>query len=214
MSAREGIDAVPGTDNTAGDMAPTQGTWRRPMLVLVPLALFALLAVLFAFALSKGDPSKLPSALIGKPAPAISLPGIEGLTARSGQALPGFSTADLAKGQPVVVNFWASWCAPCVEEHPLLVQLAEQAKVRLIGVNYKDQPENARRFLARLGNPFEAVGADANGRAAIEWGVYGMPETFVLDGKGNITYKHVGPITRATLDSRILPAIEQARGVR
>lgn len=184
------------------------------MLLIVPLALFALLAVLFAFALSKGDPSKLPSALIGKPAPVISLPGIEGLTTRSGQALPGFSTADLAKGQPTVVNFWASWCAPCVEEHPLLVQLAEQSKVRVIGVNYKDQPENARRFLARLGNPFEAVGADTNGRAAIEWGVYGMPETFVLDGKGNIAYKHVGPITRATLESRILPAIEQARAAR
>jgi cytochrome c biogenesis protein CcmG, thiol:disulfide interchange protein DsbE len=203
---------------TTPPLAPSEPTdrrkRRRPALVVVPLALFGFVAVLFAFALTKGDPSKLPSALIGRPAPAIVLPAVDGLMAASGRPMPGFSTVDLTDGKPTVVNFWASWCAPCVEEHPLLVQLAEQTGVRLVGVNYKDQPENARRFLARLGNPFAAVGVDANGRAAIEWGVYGMPETFVLDGKGTIVHKHVGPITRASLDSGIIPAIAQARSRR
>ncbi len=186
---------------------------RRPWLVLAPVAIFAGLAVLFAFALGKGDPSKLPSALIGKPAPALALAPVPGLTGSS-KPLAGFSDADLASGKVSVVNFWASWCTPCVEEHPHLLALAKTAGVSIFGVNHKDQPTNAARFIERYGNPYTAVGADPNGRVAIEWGVYGMPETFIVDGHGRIAYKHVGPITRDSLHSRVLPAIERAKANR
>jgi cytochrome c biogenesis protein CcmG, thiol:disulfide interchange protein DsbE len=180
-------------------------------LLIWPLAIFTVLAIVFAFALRSGDPSKLPSALIGRTAPAIELQGLEGLT-EAGRPVGGFASADLANGQVSVVNFWASWCIPCVQEHPVLVALQERTGVRVYGVNYKDQAAAARRFLGRYGNPFFAVGVDGNGRAAIEWGVYGMPETFVLNGEGRIVYKHVGPITPETLDARIIPAIRAAQG--
>jgi len=111
-----------------------------------------------------------------------------------------------------VVNFWASWCVPCVQEHPVLVALREQTGVRVYGINYKDQAAAARRFLGRYGKPYVAVGVDGNGRAAIEWGVYGMPETFIVSGEGRIVHKHVGPITFATLERRIIPAIRAAQG--
>jgi cytochrome c biogenesis protein CcmG/thiol:disulfide interchange protein DsbE len=175
----------------------------------LPLAIFCTLALIFAFALKSGDPSKLPSALIGKPVPAITLAGLDGLS-DGGRAVDGFASADLAAGQVSVVNFWASWCLPCVQEHPLLVALKDKTGVRLYGVNYKDQAAAARRFLGRYGNPFAAVGVDGDGRAAIEWGVYGMPETFVIDGQGRIAYKHVGPITAQTLETKIIPAIRAA----
>jgi cytochrome c biogenesis protein CcmG, thiol:disulfide interchange protein DsbE len=185
---------------------------RSPRMGLLgwPLAIFALFAVVFAFGLSTGDPSKLPSALIGKQAPPMTLPALEGLT-DSTHTVPGFDTAELAGGEVSVVNFWASWCVPCVQEHPLLVALAQRTGARLYGVNYKDQAASARRFLGRYGNPFFAVGVDGNGRAAIEWGVYGMPETFIVNGKGAIVYKHVGPITAESLDAKIIPAIRAAR---
>jgi cytochrome c biogenesis protein CcmG, thiol:disulfide interchange protein DsbE len=169
-----------------------------------PLAVFALIAVVFAYALTKSDPSKLPSALIGKDAPRLALAPLEGLP------LPGLGETDLADGKPVVVNFWASWCAPCVAEHPLLVELVRQTGVRLVGINHKDTAVNARRFLGRYGNPFAIVGVDGNGRASIEWGVYGMPETFVLDGRGRIVFKHVGPISEDSLRRDIVPAIARA----
>lgn len=175
-----------------------------------PLAIFLVMAGLFAVALHSGDPSKLPSALIGKAAPALALEPIEGL-ADGPRSVGSFTAADLAEGQVSVVNFWASWCIPCVQEHPLLVALKERTGVRLYGVNYKDQTAAARRFLGRYGNPFTAVGADANGRAAIEWGVYGMPETFVVNGKGQIVYKHVGPIGPESLETKIIPAIKAAQ---
>ncbi|HEV7534545.1 MAG TPA: DsbE family thiol:disulfide interchange protein [Acidimicrobiia bacterium] len=181
----------------------------RPRALIWPLAIFTALAVVFAFALRGGDPSKLPSALIGKAAPALELAGLEGLT-EAGRPVGGFTSADLAKGQVSVVNFWASWCVPCVQEHPVLVALQERTGVRVYGVNYKDQAAAARRFLGRYGNPFAAVGVDGNGRAAIEWGVYGMPETFIVNGEGRIAYKHVGPITPETLEARIIPAIRAA----
>jgi len=183
---------------------------QRSRALIWPLAIFAVMAALFAFALRSGDPSKLPSALIGKPAPAVSLPALDGLN-DGGRPVAGFDTADLAKGEVTVVNFWASWCAPCVQEHPLLVALKEQTGVKLYGINYKDQAATARRFLGRYGNPFTAVGVDGNGRAAIEWGVTGMPETFIVNGKGEIVYKHIGPISPQTLEGKIIPLVRAAR---
>jgi cytochrome c biogenesis protein CcmG, thiol:disulfide interchange protein DsbE len=174
-----------------------------------PLAVFVLLAAIFALALWTGDPSKLPSALIGKTTPDIVQQPLEGL-GDSGRPIAGLASADLAKGQVSVVNFWASWCIPCAQEHPLLLALKERTGAHLYGVNYKDQTAAALRFLARYGNPFIAVRMDSNGRAGIEWGVYGIPETFVVNGKGEIVYKHVGPITPETLDRDIIPAIRSA----
>ncbi len=176
----------------------------------VPAGIFLALAALFAFALKTGDPSRLPSALIGKPAPAITLPALDGLGS-PGSPIPGFATAALPKGEVAIVNFWASWCGPCVQEHPFLQDIARRAGVKIYGVNYKDQAGNALAFLTRLGNPFTAVGVDADGRAAIEWGVYGMPETFVIDGAGRIAHKHVGAIDAMNLEARILPAIAAAK---
>lgn len=171
---------------------------RSPWLYAIPLLVFAALAAVFAKGLFSGDASKVPSALIGKPAPAITLTPLEGLQ-RDGQPVPSFGMADLAKGKATIVNVFASWCAPCRVEHPFLVAMADspavkQGKVQLVGFNYKDETENARRFLGALGNPYSAVGADRGGRAAIEWGVYGVPETFLIGPDGRILDKHVGPL--------------------
>jgi cytochrome c biogenesis protein CcmG/thiol:disulfide interchange protein DsbE len=179
--------------------------------VAAPFVIFAAVAAMFAFALTLGDPSKLPSALIGRPVPQTEFPALEGLVAE-GQPVPGFTSADLAKGSVRIVNFWASWCTECIEEHPLLDELKSRAGVDIFGVSYKDQAAAARRYLGRYGNPYAAVGVDPNGRNAIEWGVYGMPETFVINGRGEIAYKHVGPISKESLEKTLLPAIEKARG--
>jgi cytochrome c biogenesis protein CcmG/thiol:disulfide interchange protein DsbE len=181
---------------------------RRRLIVLVPLALFLALALLFLFRLNAGDPSLIPSALIGHPAPQTVLPPVAGLE-RDGKAVPGIDAADF-KGAVTVVNVWASWCVPCRDEAPLLVQLAKDPRVRVIGINYKDEPDNARRFLGRYGDPYAATGADKNGRAAIEWGVYGVPETFVVGKDGRIAYKMVGPITADNFDTLLKPLIEKA----
>jgi cytochrome c biogenesis protein CcmG/thiol:disulfide interchange protein DsbE len=183
-------------------------------LLLAPALIFAAVVLMFAFALQKGDPSKLPSALIGKPAPALDLPPLDGLALAGGQPAVGLTRQALTAGKVSVVNFWASWCGPCVEEHPLLVKLSGNPDIHLYGINYKDAAVNARRFLGRYGNPFSTVGVDANGRAAIDWGVYGMPETFVIDGQGVITYKHVGPLTPRSFATQLLPAIEAANARR
>jgi cytochrome c biogenesis protein CcmG/thiol:disulfide interchange protein DsbE len=180
---------------------------RRSRALLWPLAAFCALAALFALALRSGDPSHLPSALIGKPAPQMALAGLPDLVDGS-RPVPGFASDEL-KGHASVVNFWASWCVPCEQEHPLLLALQARG-VLIYGVNYKDQASVARRFLDRHGNPFAAVGVDGGGRAAIEWGVYGMPETFVVDAKGVIAYKHIGPITAQALETKLLPAIDAA----
>lgn len=190
--------------------APPASRSKRSLLILVPLLLFGAMAVMFAFALTKGDPAKLPSALIGKPAPTLALTAIEGLE-DGGRAVPLLTPDLLKKGEVTVVNFWASWCAPCVEEHPLLIEIARTAEVPVVGVNYKDAAANARRFLSRYGNPFAAIGADVTGRTAIEWGVYGMPETFVIDRAGRIAYKHVGPISRDALTRSLLPTIARLK---
>lgn len=180
----------------------------RPV-VLLPLALFAALAALFMVRLlGPSDHSILPSVLIGHPAPQTNLPPVAGLV-RDGQPVPGLAAADFA-GQVTVLNVWASWCVPCHDEAPLLVRLAADKRIRVVGINYKDQPDNARRFLGRYGNPYAASGADLSGRAAIEWGVYGVPENFIIGRDGRIAYKLVGPVTAENLEQVVKPEIEKA----
>lgn len=185
---------------------------RRRLVVLLPLVGFMALAALFFFRLGSGDPSKLPSALIGRPVPETVLAAVPGLE-RDGKPMPGIAPADF-KGQVTFVNVWASWCVPCHEEVPYLLELAKDVRIRMVGINYKDQPDNARRFLGRYGNPFAASGADPSGRAAIEWGVYGVPENFVVGRDGRIAYKLVGPVTAANFDTQVKPAIEKALAAR
>lgn len=185
---------------------------RSPLVFLVPLIIFGALAIVFGIGLFSGDASKVPSALVGRVAPAITLTPLEGLQ-RDGQPVPAFGNADLAKGRATLVNVFASWCAPCRVEHPVLVGLAEtdavkQGKVALVGMNYKDEAENARRFLGALGNPFSAVGVDRSGRSAIEWGVYGVPETFVIGPDGRILDKHVGPLDQASAAKLLARALK------
>ena len=188
-----------------------QGARARPrsgLVLALPLIVFIALAALLLLRLFGGDPSKIPSALIGREVPAFALPPVAGLV-REGAPVPGVSSADL-KGRVTVVNVWASWCGPCRIEHPLLMALAGDPAIRLVGINYKDDPENARRFLGGLGNPYAAVGADREGRTAIDWGVYGVPETFVVGPDGRIAYKHVGPLSPEAVATALKPAIEAA----
>jgi cytochrome c biogenesis protein CcmG/thiol:disulfide interchange protein DsbE len=181
--------------------------WHR-IVVLVPLAIFLALTALFLIQLNAGDPSFVPSALIGHPAPQTALPPIAGLE-RDGAAVPGIEPKDFTSAV-TVVNVWASWCVPCHDEAPLLDQMAKDTRFRLVGINYKDDPDNARRFLGRYGEPFVAAGADRSGRAAIDWGVYGVPETFVIGRDGRIAYKLVGPITPENYQALLKPQIEKA----
>jgi cytochrome c biogenesis protein CcmG/thiol:disulfide interchange protein DsbE len=180
----------------------------RRWLVALPLIGFLALAGLFLARLHGGDPSKIPSALIGRPAPQTALPALEGLVS-NGAAVPGLDPA-VFKGKVSVVNVWASWCVPCHDEAPLLTTLAKDKRLQVVGINYKDSPDNARRFLGRYGNPFGIVGVDGNGRASIEWGVYGVPETFVVGREGTIVYKMVGPVTPENIDSVLKAEIEKA----
>ena len=172
------------------------------MWLLIPLVGFLALAGLFYFRLGAGDPSRIPSALINKPVPEFTLPPIE-----QGKGA-GLSTADLATGVHVV-NVWASWCVPCRAEHPLLMQLASDKRFTVVGINYKDVPENAQRFLGALGDPFAAIGADRDGKVGIDWGVYGVPETFVVKD-GIILHKFIGPLSEDGLATDLMPAIEKA----
>jgi cytochrome c biogenesis protein CcmG/thiol:disulfide interchange protein DsbE len=181
---------------------------RRRLLVLLPLLVFLALAALFLYRLGAGDPGMLPSALIGRPVPNTPLPPVAGLI-RDGIPVPGIDRADL-KGTVLLVNVWASWCVPCRDEAPLLMKLAQDKRIRILGINYKDDPGNARRFIFRYGNPYAAVGADANGRASIDWGVYGVPENFVIGRDGHIVYKLVGPVTEANLETVLKPQLEKA----
>jgi cytochrome c biogenesis protein CcmG, thiol:disulfide interchange protein DsbE len=181
---------------------------RSQLVVFVPLVLFLALAVLFFARLGDDDPSRIPSALIGRPVPDVSLPPLPGLE-RDGKALPGIAAGDF-QGTVTLVNVWASWCLPCRDEAPLLMQLADDPRVRIVGINYKDQPDNARRFLGRFGNPFVAAGTDDSGRAAIEWGVYGVPETFLVGRDGKIAFKLVGGINPDNLERALKPEIEKA----
>jgi cytochrome c biogenesis protein CcmG/thiol:disulfide interchange protein DsbE len=181
---------------------------RRRIVVLLPLVLFLGIALLFLFRLGAGDPSIIPSALIGHPAPQTPLPAVAGLN-RDGAPIPGIDPASF-KGTVTIVNVWASWCVPCHDEAPLLMKLSQDSRLRLVGINYKDEADNARRFLGRYGDPFAATGADESGRAAIEWGVYGVPETFIVGRDARIAYKLVGPITADNFGSVLMPQIDKA----
>lgn len=172
-----------------------------PLLALLPPVIFASLAGLFYFGMMRDDPNALPSTMIGRTAPALTL------TPLGDSEMP--TVEGLQSGGVKLVNFWASWCGPCRAEHPNLEEMAANG-IQIVGINYKDQPDNALGFLAELGNPFTEIGADGTGRTGIEWGVYGVPETFVLDGKGQILYRHPGPITARVMNEKILPAIAAA----
>ena len=177
---------------------------RNLRLVLALLPLVALVGLIAVFALNLNrDPSLVQSVLIDKPAPEFALAAVDGLN------VPGFDTAAL-KGEVTVVNVFASWCIPCRDEHPVLEALKAQTGIRLYGINQKDAAENARSFLSALGNPYDAIGADSNGRVSIDWGVYGVPETFIVDARGIIRFKHIGPMSEADLAGEIIPAIERA----
>lgn len=181
--------------------SPARRRWPR----LVPVAIFAVLAIFFLVRLETGgNREAIPSALVGKPAPEFSLPPLEGA------GVPALARADLVGAKPTVVNVFASWCAPCRLEHPQLEQLAKDDRIRVVGINYKDTPANARRFLDEMGNPFAAIGIDERGRAAIDWGVYGVPETFVVGADGTILYKFIGPISPDALERTLMPEIEKA----
>lgn len=174
--------------------------------VLFALPLIALVALIAVFGMSMNrDPNLIRSVLIDKPAPAFAMAPVPDL------GVPGFDTAALT-GEVTVVNVFASWCIPCRDEHPLLVGLKAQTGVRLYGINQSDAPENALAFLAELGNPYDAVGMDRDRRVSIDWGVYGVPETFVVDAEGTITFKHVGPLDSEAMETGLLPAIAAARG--
>lgn len=175
---------------------------RRLVFALVPLVVLIGLIWLFAANINR-DPNYIPSVMLDKPAPAFALAAVEGL------GLPGFDTASL-KGQVTLVNVFASWCIPCRDEHPALLELARSG-VPIFGINQKDAPENARAFLESLGNPYQRVGADTNGRVSIDWGIYGVPESFVVNADGVITYKHTGPISERSLRESVLPALEAAK---
>jgi cytochrome c biogenesis protein CcmG/thiol:disulfide interchange protein DsbE len=181
---------------------------KRSIFVLLPLLVFLALAALFYAGLREGDPSLLPSALIGKPMPKTDLPPIEGLV-RDGKPVPGLSDATF-KGKVTLVNVWASWCIPCHDEVPFLEALSKDKRIQLVGINYKDAAADARRFLGRYGNPYAASGADRSGRESINWGVYGVPETYLITRDGRIAYKLVGPVNAGNLQGALAPQIEKA----
>lgn len=179
---------------------------RRRWLAFLPLAIFIGLAGLFLAQLLSGrDIAQVPSALIGEPAPPTQLPPLEGM------GLPGLDSAGFA-GKVTLLNVFGSWCVPCRDEHPVLLGLSQDKRYSLVALNYKDRPENARRFLGELGNPFAAIGVDQAGRTALDWGVYGVPETFLIGKDGKIAYKFVGPLSPDTVRTQLLPQIEKALG--
>ena len=182
----------------------------RTWLAFAPVVIFAALAIVFAIGLTGGDRSTVPSVLIDKPAPEFSLAPLAGITRESDQ-IPGLQRSDLTLGKVTVVNVWASWCVPCRQEHPLLMELAKDTSLQVAGINYKDKPENARRFLGTLGNPYEKIGVDPKGSAAVDWGVYGVPETFIVDDKGIIRYKWIGPLSEKSMREELLPRIKSSQ---
>lgn len=185
------------------DEAGTSGP-RRGITILLPVAIFIGIAILLAIGLTM-DPREVPSPLIDKPAPVFDLPAVKGRN-------PGFSSNDL-KGQVSLVNVFASWCVACRQEHPLLMELSRQEFVPIHGLNYKDKPDEAAAWLDALGDPYTRTGADVDGRVGIDWGVYGVPETFVIDKNGNIAYKHIGPVTEQDWTTKIRPLVEKLKSL-
>jgi len=192
------------TPNTisAETIPPAMLMSRRSWLYVVPAASFVGLAVALAWGLGR-NPQEIPSALIGRPVPAFSLPPVQGRTL-------GLASTDL-EGDVSLVNVFASWCVACLTEHPLFMRLKASGGVPIHGLNYKDRPEDAARWLDTNGDPYARTGADLDGRVAIDWGVYGVPETFVVDADGRIVHKHIGPLTQKDFDETILPLIERLR---
>ncbi|MCY0092715.1 DsbE family thiol:disulfide interchange protein [Hoeflea ulvae] len=191
------------------DASPAAPGRRRMLIAFLPLILFIALAGVFLYQLGSGkDASEIPSVLIGSQAPSLSLPPLEGLTA-NGAPVPALTDAAI-EGKLALVNVWASWCVPCRQEHPILLDLSRDPRITLVGINYKDKNDNALRFLGELGNPFSAVGIDPVGKSAIDWGVYGIPETYLVAPDGEILFKQIGPFTVESLRDKLLPAIEKA----
>lgn len=171
----------------------------RRLLYLLPALLFAALAAYFGMALRPDyDPHELPSAILGKEAPAFVLPGLQG---------DGIAR-DALKGGPVVINFFASWCVPCRVEHPLLMRLAQKDGIRIYGIDYKDKPQDATKLLSQLGDPYRAIGLDSDGRTGLDFGVYGVPETYVLDKTGVVRKRFVGPLTVQQVEKELLPLLK------
>lgn len=193
----------PDTWQTAKDEASPIRRKGFPRIYALPLIVFAFIAVAFAIGLTL-DPSKIPSVLIGKPVPEFDLPPVRGRTL-------GLASKDL-RGEVSLVNVWASWCTACRVEHPLLMDLAKKNAVPIHGLNYKDKPDDAQNWLDGLGDPYTRTGADINGRVAIDWGVYGVPETFIVDRSGRIAYKHIGAINERVLEEKMLPLVEKLQG--
>lgn len=187
------------TEDIVADAVPAPGN--RPRLgAYIPLLVFVVMAMFFAIGLTM-NPREIPSPLIGKPVPEFSLPPVQGRTL-------GLSSADL-RGQVSIVNVFASWCVGCREEHPVLMRLRDAGVVPIHGLNYKDKPDDAQTWLNRLGDPYTRTGADISGRVAIDWGVYGVPETFIIDRDGMIVHKHIGAITPEALRDTIMPIIDK-----
>jgi len=195
--------------------AETPQDERRPgalryLMAALPLLIFAVLALIFWSQLNSGrDVSEIPSALIGTKAPMLAMPPLEGAATPSGEPMPALDDTAV-KGKLTLVNVWASWCVPCRQEHPIILELSKDPRLNVVGINYKDRNENALRFLGELGNPFSAIGVDPNGKAAIDWGVYGIPESFLVAADGTILYKRAGPFDEKSLREGLLPAIEKA----
>jgi cytochrome c biogenesis protein CcmG/thiol:disulfide interchange protein DsbE len=190
--------------------APPARAKKRSLLVFLPLLLFVALAALFLLRLFAGDASRLPSALVGKPVPAFSLGGVEGL-----KGADGLSDNELRQGHATLVNIFASWCVPCREEHPTLMKIAANEPLKalgvsLVGIAQKDTPANIRALLGEQGNPYATIGADENGRVGIDLGVYGVPETFVVTGDGKVAYRFVGPLSDESFETVLLPEIQKA----
>ncbi len=187
----------------------SEGSRLRLVLALLPLVIFAGLAAIFWSELVSGrNTSEIPSALIGTKAPVLDLPPLEAAM-RDGRPVPALNDAAV-RGKLVLVNVWASWCVPCRQEHPIILALSKDPRLGVVGINYKDQPENALRFLGELGNPFAAIGVDPRGKAAIDWGVYGIPESYLVGADGTILYKRVGPFDEQSVKEGLYPAIEKA----
>ncbi len=195
------------TNETGTKVAGRRGIGRY-MLAIIPLAVFAIFAgvagkMLYDQDVNGLDISAIPSALIGTKAPTLALPALDGSNTAA-------LTSDAIAGKLTLVNVFASWCVPCRQEHPILKELAKDPRLNVVGINYKDKNENALRFLGELGNPYKAIGVDPNGKAAIDWGVYGIPESYLVSADGTILYKKVGPFDAQSLETGLYPAIEKA----